>query len=370
MVLAVHATGLLVSAGQPDLPVWGLIRSHLNSGFQLFFVISGFLIAGPYLRNLIRGTPLPDGGAYALRRVARVGPAFWAVLAVFALVTPAVDWGSLLVHATFIHDAVPHQSGAILPVAWTLGIEACFYAFVPLVAVLVRKLRPAVSGRQLTRWIVIAWCASALWELGFSLAFHGPYGSAAVSPRDDTLKLFSISLPGLFYMFCPGLLVAIWCRDDARLRVAQRFPGVLVIAGCGAWLGAAAIEAAVGGSVGACIGDQIRGLAFGAILFGAVTWRRSPGPFLRSTAALGVVSYGLYLWHWVVIHGIELAIGRASPLSGPLATPAAVAVALIATLPFAILSWKLVESPCIRLAARVNRRTTARGTVAFALEAD
>lgn len=134
------------------------------------------------------------------------------------------------------------------------------------------------------------------------------------------------------------------------------------------WLAAGAAEAAVGGVLGACLGDQIRGIAFGAVLLGVVSWRRAPGLFLRAASALGVVSYGLYLWHWVVIHGLELTLGRATPFAGSLGTPAAVAVALIATLPFAILSWKLVESPCLRLAASVSRRRADQPAVALRLD--
>ena len=368
MVLSSHATSLLVPPSAASMPVWNLVRDHLNSGFQLFFVISGFLIAGPFLRDLIGGAPLPDVRAYTLRRVARIAPAFWVVLIVYVSLTPSVDWRSVLVHATFTHDLVLHESGAILPVAWTLGIEAAFYAFVPLAAAAVRAARPRVSSKELATWICIAWVMSVAWELAFSVALHGPYGSAAVSPRDDVLKLFTISLPGLFYMFCPGLLVAIWCIDGNDRWAIRAHPTALLLSGTTVWLAAAALEGAIGGALGACIGDQIRGVAFGAVLLGIVSWRRAPGPFLRAAAALGVVSYGVYLWHWIVIHALELASGRAAPFAGPLGTPAAVAVALVATLPFAILSWKLVESPCLRFAAAVNRRRADQPAVALGLE--
>ena len=145
MVLSVHAIGLLVPQNQPTMPIWNLVRELLNSGFQLFFVISGFLIAGPFLGDLILGAPLPNIRAYALRRVARIAPAFWVLLIVYVALTPSVDWWSVLAHATFTHDLVPHESGAILLVAWTLGIEALFYAFVPLAARAMRAARTRVS---------------------------------------------------------------------------------------------------------------------------------------------------------------------------------------------------------------------------------
>jgi peptidoglycan/LPS O-acetylase OafA/YrhL len=180
MVLSAHALSMLVPTSDPDLPIWGLIRAQLSSGFQLFFVVSGFLIAGPFLRDLLRSKPLPAAWPYAVRRALRIGPAFWLVLLAFALAIgggwSAGDWVAIVTHATFTQDLVLHQSGAVLPVAWTLGIEALFYGLVPVVALAIRRHWSSVTARQLALWICIAWTLSVVWELGFSLAFHAPYG--------------------------------------------------------------------------------------------------------------------------------------------------------------------------------------------------
>lgn len=363
MVLSAHALSMLIPTSDADLPVWALVRAHLTSGFQLFFVVSGFLIAGPFLRDLVRGNPLPAVGPYALRRVLRIGPAFWVVLLVFVLFSlggwSADDWSAVITHATFTQDLVPHQSGTVLPVAWTLGIEALFYALVPVAAMVIRRHSRMITATQLEVWILIAWAVSVAWELGISLTFHGPYGSQAISPRDDVLKLFTISLPGMFCLFCPGLLVAVWRVSGRSFGSARSRPGMTILAGCGLWFVSAIIENAVGGNIGACAGDQLRGVAFAAVLVGAVNWQRVPGPLLRGAAGLGVVSYGIYLWHWLVIHGIEIAAGRAVPFGGALGTPTAIVVSVVATLPFALISWYMVESPCLRLAtAMVHRRSS------------
>jgi peptidoglycan/LPS O-acetylase OafA/YrhL len=363
MVLSAHALTLLVPVSDRDVPGWALLRPQLSSGFQLFFVVSGFLIAGPFLRDLIGSNPLPRVWPYAVRRILRIGPAFWVVLLAFALVIggtwSADDWIAVITHATFTQDLVLHQSGAILPVAWTLGIEALFYVFVPAAAFVIRRQWQRVTAAQLELWICVAWALSVAWELGFSLLFHAPYGSQAVSPRDDTLKLFTISLPGMFCLFCPGLLVAVWRVSGRNFDRARRHPGSTVLAGCGLWLITAIAENAIGGSLAACLGDQLRGVAFAAVLVGAVSWQRPPGLILRSAAGLGVVSYGIYLWHWLVIHGIEIASGKPAPFGGVLGTPTAVGISLLATLPFALISWYVVESPCQRLAAAIAHRPPA-----------
>jgi len=104
MVLSVHSLSLLVPASENGLPGWAIIRNQFNSGFQLFFVVSGFLIAGPFIRDAVSGNPLPSLWPYALRRILRIGPAFWLVLLVFALVSlngwNASDWIAVITHAT------------------------------------------------------------------------------------------------------------------------------------------------------------------------------------------------------------------------------------------------------------------------------
>lgn len=363
MVLSVHSLSLLVPASENGLPGWAIIRNQFNSGFQLFFVVSGFLIAGPFIRDVVRGNPLPSLWPYALRRILRIGPAFWLVLLVFALVSlngwNASDWIAVITHATFTQDLVPHQSGSVLPVAWTLSIEAMFYAFVPVAALLIRRGVRTVAAARLERWILVGWTLSVVWELGFSLALHGPYGSAAVSPQNDTLKLFTISLPGMFCMFCPGMLVALWRVADRNVSFVRRRPGMTILAGCALWFVAAVVQATSTGALAACCGDQLRGVAFGAVLLGVINRQRAPGLLLRAFAGLGVVSYGIYLWHWLVIHGIEIGAGRAAPFGGALGTPIAIAVSLAATLPLAVISWYIVESPCMRLASAVARRPVA-----------
>src|SRR3954469_9825823 len=46
---------------------------ELRIAVELFFVLSGFLLAQPWLRDR-----LPSLGRYAVRRFARIAPAYWA----------------------------------------------------------------------------------------------------------------------------------------------------------------------------------------------------------------------------------------------------------------------------------------------------
>jgi peptidoglycan/LPS O-acetylase OafA/YrhL len=54
---------------------------ELRVAVGLFFVLSGFLLARPWIAAGRGEHPRPDVGRYAVRRIARIGPAYWAALA-------------------------------------------------------------------------------------------------------------------------------------------------------------------------------------------------------------------------------------------------------------------------------------------------
>ena len=64
-----------------------MFLSNLNSGVWVFFVASGFLLYGPFAAaHLAEGSNV-DVRRYALRRAARLYPAYWLVLLFFTFVT-------------------------------------------------------------------------------------------------------------------------------------------------------------------------------------------------------------------------------------------------------------------------------------------
>jgi peptidoglycan/LPS O-acetylase OafA/YrhL len=66
----------------------------------------------------------------------------------------------------------------------------------------------------------------------------------------------------------------------------------------------------------------------------------------RWVAPIGLISYGLYLWHYVALkvlqdEGVDVQ-------AGALSWPLRVALLLAASVPFALASWLLVERPLLR----------------------
>jgi exopolysaccharide production protein ExoZ len=112
------------------------------AGVDLFFVLSGFIIATATQRDLGHPSRLPR---YLFRRAWRIYPTFWAALAVAALHhqltsdTPLLrpGWVSELGDTILLlpQPALPR----LLAVAWTLSYELMFYAAFALLFILPRR---------------------------------------------------------------------------------------------------------------------------------------------------------------------------------------------------------------------------------------
>jgi peptidoglycan/LPS O-acetylase OafA/YrhL len=117
---------------------WWVIR--LDLGVKVFFAISGFVLALPFLRYGLLGEGKPlNIKSYFLRRLTRLEPPFVVSLLLFALVhvyllnEPWVEiqkdfWAGLF----YLHGLIFGEPNPINPVTWSLEVEAQFYVLVPL----------------------------------------------------------------------------------------------------------------------------------------------------------------------------------------------------------------------------------------------
>ena len=347
MVLADHTTLNLPG------PVAAAISRMLGVGVFLFFVISGYLIAGPFLRALVRGEPLPRIWAYALRRGTRIYPAYWIAFTAAALLIPpsnGIHSYQIPVHLLLLQSSWPHagEPAAILGVAWTLGIEVAFYVFIPLAAMLLRALHPAPwKPARLATLVVGAGAASIGWTY-FVLVHLGNSTTTAALAAHIGLQMW-------LFAFCPGMLIALAALSQeadgewAWFRGLTQRPAFSLTAAGVLWAGGYAMEhtnhpwlvaTSTPMYVVAC------GLVV-AIMVNTGSWIRRPAAVL---APLGLISYGIYLWHWIVIDFIwhHTSIG-ASALGLHWVADAVLVVAI--SLLLATASWFGIERPLMRQAA-------------------
>lgn len=171
-------------------------------GVDLFFVLSGFLIADSLFAGLKQGRQLSLAGFYA-RRALRTLPVFWLVLALYFLLpemmggrTPPPLWRFL----TFTQN-IFLMPGTAFSHAWSLCIEEQFYLVLPLLLVAGVKLR---ATRTMGWMLLLALLA------------------AGITVRAVLWQTYGLESGGQVEGYYPTIYCATWCRADEFL------PGVAV----------------------------------------------------------------------------------------------------------------------------------------------
>jgi peptidoglycan/LPS O-acetylase OafA/YrhL len=136
-------------------------------GVDCFFVLTGFLLCGPYLRAIADGTPLPAWRPFAARRFLRIYPLYFVALVLSVadlevhMQSPSfLDVGA---HLLMLHGFVVPYITQINGPLWTMAVDAQFYVLMPIVLfafnALVRAKPAAVRVRSI--WLFLAAIAAA-----------------------------------------------------------------------------------------------------------------------------------------------------------------------------------------------------------------
>ena len=362
--LSIFFTHIAYESGSfiADNPL-GPLAARLNVGVPIFFVLSAFLLYRPWVAARLDGAPSPRLASYARRRALRIVPAYWTALVLLGLLLPAhvpgvfgEDWWILF---GFLQSYSFETLFLGLSVAWSLSTEVAFYLVLPLVALATVR---ALGGREralavrveLTVLALSAAAAFALREL----------------PLLESWRTFGNTIGGTWPWFAAGLMLAVasvaWpeaARTRPRpLRAVAAHPGwcwaaalaLLLLAAYGGILPRFAFAMTTADTrVEAALFTLIALLAVApAALAGEAAARSAVGRVLTLPPVvwLGMVSYGIFLWHRPLILWVAEETGSTAPV---VLTALAMPLALAA----AGLSWYLIERPALGLA---RRRRTAR----------
>ncbi|MET3421623.1 peptidoglycan/LPS O-acetylase OafA/YrhL [Actinoplanes tereljensis] len=326
---------------------WGGLVARLDVGVTIFFVLSGFLLFRPFAWAVAHGAGRPRAGGYLWRRALRILPAYWLTVAVCLLVlpgnadTPRGDW---LRYATFTqfyehghyHDALGHT--------WSLTVEAVFYLLLPLFAVL------ALGSVWRPRRTVVLLCAGAV-------VFTGGWVAAMAAGLLD-MGLHTMWFPAFAAWFAGGMVLA-------TVHVSVSIGGRSVLTSLAAapltcWaLAAGLFVVASTPLTGPRDLSEPAPAAFGAkmVLFLAVSVAivlpvafAGPGRLRTAFSSpvarwLGTVSYGLFLWHPMVLVLVHPNITAPTVADAFRTYVIVVGAALI----LATLSWYGLEQPLQQL---------------------
>ncbi len=147
MAVIVYHVQIFFVAKTPQIFSYdGFLYRLVQNGFkgvELFFVISGFILAMPFAKHFLAGGKKPSLKSYYYRRLTRLEPPYFlALILFFGLhlvkgVYPVNDlWHGLIQNLLYIQNFVPFASSQpiIGNITWTLEIEVQFYLIAPFLA--------------------------------------------------------------------------------------------------------------------------------------------------------------------------------------------------------------------------------------------
>jgi len=358
-VVAYHVAQMAQPAwhGQPhvffEIGVWGV---------DCFFVLSGFLLGGEYIRRLVEpAITLQPVRLFWKKRILRIVPLYFACVIVSAIfdgtlahALPSV--GDVVAHLLFLHDFSATMSTSINGPFWTMPIDMEFYLLLPLYGAVMAALFRAVP--KLPREPILFASLALITILGFVYRYcELRYNPAALhSFADEVVWVRNvIGMSGAFSLGAALSLVSL-----RRMRPTP-LASVLLLAV------AAACEAIVehissleGGPVtthlllGQTLFDFVGALSATLVMYvvieGDFSFLRR---FVRSRAIseIALLAYGVYLLHFPIANFVApffAHFGSVERFAGiGLAT-------IIPTFVLAFIGNRLVEKPFLTIKARLR----------------
>jgi peptidoglycan/LPS O-acetylase OafA/YrhL len=373
-----HLVGLSgLSSGAGD-SLWDEVVVGVGGWLvNVLFVVSGFVV---FLPTVARGGQLGSVPAYALRRAARLLPAFWValalLLALMALLNePGASPRDVALNFSGVHEVaalfIPGFKGGfgINGAIWTLSLEISFYIVLPLIAA--SYFRRPLLGLALAAAVAIGW------RIGFAhIADLGSLVGLEPTPeRADSLRASSISqLPSWGFSFAAGMTGA-WAyvrashhpdqstvQRLARSALAVSVPALIAFAYLAGHksIGHDPLAAGLLGHRDAFVYLGYTASLAGSMVALTLTAGRQRPFALPISRHLGDISYGVFLMHLVIAWVIFKFFWPYGTVWSLLLW---MAMVYPASLAYGYLSARMVELPIRRWAHRFGRRAQVAAPV-------
>jgi peptidoglycan/LPS O-acetylase OafA/YrhL len=365
LVVLYHADGVVCrtegSSGIIATPLTAFVRAG-HTGVTLFFILSGFLLSLPFLREAAGGKRVRRWDYYH-RRALRILPLYFAAVLVASVLTAATAADVLrgIPYLAFL-NSFADVATPLLPysdVWWSLATEVQFYLLLPLLPLCLRSRRG--------RWFGAA--TLTVYVVAYASFLRGTFPIRTISGQ----LALGLSLFGRAPLFLLGMVTAAlylrwgeWLRSwlaralPARGAIAGLlFLALLVTQGC--LLCWAAFEGFWGSEIQPFhLWHVIEGALWAAILFCVLLAPpRLKRVFSnRPLGTLGVLSYSIYLLHYPVLRYSIDALRRRDLLSvvGWDAGSYAAMLALLGVcVALSTVTYAVIERPFLKRKARIDR---------------
>ena len=321
------------------------------SGVDLFFVLSGFLIAGQLFSKIARGKPILLK-EFFLKRVFRIIPAFITIVMLYTFF-PSLREGPKVApiwrYLTFtLNIWLNRDVTNTFTHAWSLCVEEQFYLILPAIIVLCTYLKVGKKSAYIILLLFIAGFTVRIWSWDTLVQpfLNTPHGNNIWAmyiyyptyTRLDGL-LTGVSIAGIF-TFYPNI--------KNRL---DKYGNVLLLTGIIVLIASAYLCADETTFAASVYGFPLVSIGYGAIVAGAVC----PSCILykfksKITASIATLSYSIYLIHKIMINVAQhvfsgFGVDKNSNLM--------FLIGIISSLTGALLLRYLIEKPFLRIRDRI-----------------
>jgi peptidoglycan/LPS O-acetylase OafA/YrhL len=349
LVLHIHAVqhfGTLPSGTSPDW-LWWIIEAAAAqgpNGVDIFFVLSGFLVAGLFFEELKRSGNVSPG-RFLIRRGLKIYPQYWLLTAVticcYLWQSKPLDVSWLYSDALFLQSYLP----GLWPHTWTLSVEEHFYVLLAMLFVILRRVaRP--TSRMTVDSIpgvclgVILFCLAArilTWRWSWNVGMT--HSNAFLFSRATHVRIDSL--------FFGVLLAFFWHQRWSQTIKTALCSYRLTLLGLGGFLVLTPYPMrAIDLENWLIFGCMLLYLGSGCLLLAALSVEKDCPKLLKWMAWLGRYSYAVYLWHLMILWALKPFTGSES--SSSVAFLGKELVFLTITWTLGILLTKLIERPVLR----------------------
>jgi len=329
-------------------------------GADCFFVLSGFLLSGPYLRAALDAQPVPSSRAFWMRRFLRIYPLY--AVCVLLSVLPAlshhgVSLANILTHLTLTHGFfVGYADASFNGPLWTMAVDAQFYLLLPIVGLAVIAIcrNRGQAWRRRAVWAAIA-TAVVISIVERAIAFrHIPnasenFGATVVYARNvigmASAFAFGVAITYVNKLFGRPTLYAATATTIAGLSLL-----LLLIASRGENSNVMVVQVFY---------DLIGALSGAALLYGLgegpfpAVQRITSLPFIAGAASL---AYGVYLFHKPVSFLSARLLGSHVHHGTPIYGLSMLVLTLPVVIVIAYLGNRFVEEPFLRMKDRFREK--------------
>ncbi len=281
-VLLFHLNGYLLAKAPVTFhdntltQAWIHAWKHGGMGVNVFFVISGFILALPFAKHYLHEGKSVPLGRYYMRRLTRLEPPYiLSMLLIFAmqginkgLAHSKEQLDNLGASLLYIHNIVYQTMSPVNAVSWSLEVEIQFYILVPLLVMVFRL--PTIPRRLLLLLVMVL-------------------NAIAVVPM---LPQHPLHVLGYMQYFLGGFLLAELFLEGLQERKTGWANLWVTLHLVGMW-------AATYHEVTLTIALPFLTVGLFYWVFRSTVWSRLFGNLYIRT--IGGMCYSIYLWHYVLI---------------------------------------------------------------------